>query len=201
MRHHLATMRRDLTTILLFAAMISPVVAPLLGWSPVTPLGVPLGVHLLLLAAIAAVGTRHMWRRGARPTGRQVIEWIAGTVLAVAGALVLQLRSNAFYTASTLVDGMALLLLIHLCVRGIRRTTRDDRSPAVWVADELTGAVGWAVLASWLLIWLEHRHIAGVILIIAGTLQTLALIVLIPDAVAGLGWLSRKRILDKRRVR
>jgi biotin transporter BioY len=200
MRSSVEPMRRDVTTVVLFGAVMSPIVAPLFGWPPVTPLGVPLVVHVLLLAALAAVATRQMWPRRRRATVRQLGNLTAATVLAFTGAIVLHLRSNAFYTASTLMDGMAFLLLIHLATRGLRRRARARSSAAAWVADVLMRTVGWAILASWLLISLEHRHIAGVTLIISGVLQTLALIVLIPDAVVRARPRSERRTLDGRTI-
>jgi hypothetical protein len=77
-------------------------------------------------------------------------------------------------------------------------------TPAVRLADRLTSAVGWAVLLSWLLIALialAHRHVVGPLLILAGGAQALALVVLIPDVLAGFGWLSRARTRATRAVR
>ena len=46
------------------------------------------------------------------------------------------------------------------------------------------------LLASWMLIALEHRHPAGPLLLAAGAMEVLAFLALIPDALAGVGWLG-----------
>ena len=164
-----------------------------------------------------------MWNGGRAPTLRHLAEWIAVVLLGTCAAAVLQRRANSFYTVTALMDGMALLLLAHLAMRGMRWSARQygtthaaripvwipsfwpRRShetqatrmvttlPAVRFADLLTIAIGWLLLLAWLLIALVHRHVAAGLLIIAGALQAVAAIVLIPDAMAGLGWLSTER--------
>jgi hypothetical protein len=214
---------RDLVSVLLFAAMFSPVAARLVGWTVYTPLDVPLTAHIVVLVSLAVLGLVGMWNGGRTPTVRHLAEWIAVVVLGSCAALVLQRRANSFYTVTALMDGMALLLAAHLAMRALRwcalrygvasalrvtvwmpsfwpRRSHDARAtrrvaslPSVRFADLLTIAIACLLLLAWLSIALEHRHVAAGLLIVAGALQAMASVVLIPDAMAGLGWLSTER--------
>jgi hypothetical protein len=53
------------------------------------------------------------------------------------------------------------------------------------------------VLSSWVLIALEHRHVVGPLLILAGGIETIALIVLIPEALSPSA-LARARLMRGR---
>jgi hypothetical protein len=140
-------------------------------------------------------------------------------LVAAGFARLVQVRANVFYTEHLLVDGMAVLFALHMAAgllrsRARRRNNpfllegdglaRPDRrkewrrrvrarclplSPAMWIADALTVLVGWLVLTSWVLIAFEHRHLAGPLLLAAGAMEALALLALVPDAMAPSGWL------------
>lgn len=202
----------ELTSRLLMAAMLIPLVEALFGWRAHTPLDVPLAVHasiLLTLVAVDVYVTAHERDESRMPRG---VRWLPVPFFAVMLAVVLNTRSNIFYTGRALIEGMAVLLIIHFVGRSLRQRAltrhrvvlvspvsphtarlRDRwqertsivvarRAPAVRLADTLTTVVGWSLLLAWTLIALEHRHLVGPILIAAGLLDFIALVVLIPDA-------------------
>ncbi|MEO8622415.1 MAG: hypothetical protein ABI625_15190 [bacterium] len=63
--------------------------------------------------------------------------------------------------------------------------------PSVALADALASVSAWSLLAFWILVALEHRHIASVVLVFTSVLLVLACVILIPDALAGQGLLPR----------
>lgn len=221
LRDVLRESHRELTSMLLAAAMLSPIAAAVLGWRVYTPLAMPLLMHETLLVAIALVafgiGDRDDATMAARRwAGRLLIVPLA----AVGFAAIVQERANVFYTERALVDGMAVLFALQLGVRLLRRralrrlglyvaepeTPRRLRRGAEWrrrfrarclpatpgvrVSDWLVVVVGWVLLAAWVLIALEHRHPAGPMLLAAGGTEVLALLALVPDVLAGTGWLG-----------
>jgi len=191
---------RRLAARLLAAAMLVPIAEWLFGWPVHTPLGVPLVLHAAALGVLAGVAALAR-RRGARPAARIPLDgWIVAP-LAIALAFVVRERANVFYTAETLLDGMAIIFAAHLTAMLLRRRALGHRTlalglsgtPAVQLADALVALAGWLLAAAWSLIALAHRHIVGPMLVLAGALEVLALIVLIPEAAAGPGWLARMR--------
>lgn len=211
----------DVTSTLLLAAMLVPIVSALLGWSAQTPLGVPLWLHATLTALVAFLVAVPGRRERSAPPARAIGAWVWPPLLGTAFALVLHERANVFYTESALVEGMALLALIDVGVRLLRARALHQRdlhvvpgrastnpldarwrtettrrplpaTPAVRLADRLVTLVGWLVLASWVLIALEHRHPAGPMLLFAGALEALALVVLVPDSLVASGWVRQR---------
>ena len=210
-RSAVSVLSRELTLCLLLAAMLGPVVAKVLGWPVYTPLDVPLLLHVAILAAFLLVIRFESRPRRMRAAFSRA-SWFALPVLAIAFAALLQARSNVFYTARALMEGLAVLLILEVGLRDLRRRavvgsirvctpdvpqehasiTSEEwnrsmwlgRGPAIRLADSLTAVVGWAVLASWILIALEHRHVVGPLLLIGGALQAFAMLVLVPDAIA-----------------
>ena len=202
----------ELTSRLLVAAMLIPLVEALFGWRPHTPLEVPLAVHASILGimVLLAVAPFVAGRQEARvPRG---VLWLPVPVLATVFAVLLSARSNVFYTERALMEGMAVLSMIHFAGCWLRRralarsglslvdpsATRVARLrvwwkgsgsqaglvviPSVRLADALSSIVGWSLLIAWVLIALAHRHVVGPLLIIAGALASVAFIVLLPDA-------------------
>ena len=218
-RDVLREIHRELTSLLLVGAMIAPLVGGAVGWPVHTPLGVPLLVHATALIAVGLLRIGLGDRVDAPPAIRWV-HWPLVPPVAAGFAWLVQARANVFYTERLLADGMAVLFTLHMAAGLLRSRARrridpffhetDDwsrwargaawrrrvrarclpLSPAMWVADALTVLVGWLVLASWVLIAFEHRHLAGPLLLAAGALETLALLALVPDAMATLGWLG-----------
>lgn len=209
MRNAARVLSRNLALRLLMAAMLSPVVARVVGWPVNTPLDVPLAVHAVILSMFA-LAIRFESRRGRGRAAIPRASWAVVPALAIAFAALLQTRSNVFYTARALMEGMAVLLILELCFRELRRralvhgmriatpdvplgpppgavgewhsATALTHAPSIRLADQLTAVLGWAILASWALIALEHRHVVGPLLVLAGALQVVAIVVLIPDA-------------------
>ena len=211
---------RQLTSLLLVGAMLAPVVGVVAGWPVHTPLRVPLAVHAAALAAVGLVAFGLADRDAIWLSRRRRAGWLLMPAFAVSFAIILEERANAFYTERLLVDGTALLFTLHLAAGLLRRRAlrRHDpcvaeRAPDGWwqrgpewrrrvharclpgtpalrIADALITAAGWLVLAAWALIALEHRHPAGPLLLAAGALEALALLALVPDALAGWGWLG-----------
>ena len=221
---------RDLTSRLLVAAMLAPVVSALFGWSTPTPLGVPLALHAAILAVVLLIAVARMHWDVAGRANLWLAEWVPVPLLAVAFAVLVRERSNAFYTGRALMEGMALLFAAHAALsvlrqraqlrrdirpiaayasdclsargeRGWSRTVCASTSPAVRFSDRLTTVVGWLVLVSWLLIGLAHRHVVGPLLLLAGALEVIALVVLVPDVLAVMGWLPRDRVRSRGAVR
>ena len=221
LRDVLRESHRELTSLLLAAAMLSPIAAAVLGWRVYTPLAMPLLMHETLLVAIALVAFGIGDRDDAAFAARR---W-AGRLMvvppvAVGFAAIVHSRANVFYTERALVDGMAILFTLQIGVRLLRRralrrlglyvaepetSTRRRRgaewrrrlrvrclpaTPGVRVSDALVAVVGWLLLAAWVLIGLEHRHPAGPMLLAAGAIEVLALLALVPDVLAGTGWLA-----------
>lgn len=214
--------RRELTSLLLAGAMLSPVIAALVGWRVQTPLGVPLWMHAVLLLAFGLVAFGVAERGDGAAADRRWLVWLLVPAFAGSFAAIVQERANVFYTQRALVEGMSVLFVLHvggavlrsrarrrldLCsaeraprVRWRRlgawrrrlRTRCLPMTPATRLADALTTGVGWLVLASWVLIALEHRHPAGPLLLGAGAMEALALLVRVPDALAGTGWLDSR---------
>lgn len=209
----------ELTSRLLVAMMLIPLVEALFGWRAHTPLDVPLAVHASILGVVLllTLGPSTADPREARLPRAAL--WLPVPLLAMVFAVLLNARSNVFYTERALMEGMAVLSAIHFVGCWLRRRAlarsrltlvdpaatrgtlfrgRKGRgspgatviTPAVRLADVLSTIVGWCVLAAWVLIALAHRHPAGPLLILTGALATLALLVLIPDAL----FLSGRRV-------
>jgi hypothetical protein len=181
---------------LLAAAMLVPLAERLLGWPVHTPLGVPLGVHLTVLAAVGGLATLANLRRAGAAPWQLAVRAVVVAVLALALARIVRERANVFYTASALVDGMAVLFLARVGVallQGWAVARAMPATPAVRLSHALVAIVGWLLAASWVLIALEHRHVVGPMLLLAGAFEVVALVVLIPEASAGPGWLARLR--------
>src|SRR5512133_796078 len=110
----------ELASRLLIAAMLIPLVEALFGWRVHTPLGVPLVVHASILVAVIALAPspiRHEPRASLSPRG---VLWLPVPLVAIALTVVLNARSNVFYTGRALMDGMSMLLAIHLVERWLR---------------------------------------------------------------------------------
>lgn len=218
--------RRGLTSLLLAAAMLAPFVAGVVGWPVHTPLGVPLPVHAALLVAIALVAFGLAEAGDGAGPPRRWMHWLLILPLAIGFAAIVHHRANVFYTGRALVEGMAALFALHVGVGLLHRRARGrtdscvvehepprrwrrgaewrrrirarclPSTPGVRLADALTALVGWLVLAAWALIALEHRHPAGPLLLAAGAAEALAALALVPDALAGMGWLSPRPTAD-----
>lgn len=221
LRDVLRECHRELTSLLLAGAMLSPIAAAVVGWRVYTPLAMPLLMHETLLVAIALVA----FGIGDRDGDALAVRRWAGRLLlvlpvAVGFAAIVHERANVFYTERALVDGMAVLFALQIGVRLLRRralrrlglyapepeTARPWRrgtewrrrlrmrclpaTPGVRVSDALVAVVGWLLLTAWTLIALEHRHPAGPMLLAAGGIEVLALLALVPDVLAGTGWLA-----------
>jgi hypothetical protein len=202
----------ELTSRLLVAAMLIPLVEALFGWRAHTPLDVPLAVHASILGVMVLLALSPSVADGQDGRVPRAALWLPVPVLAIVFAVLLSARSNVFYTEKALMEGMAVLSIIHFACCWLRRralarsglhlvdpaATRVTRLriwwngrgsqagsvviPAVRLADALSTIVGWSVLIAWVLIALAHRHVVGPLLIIAGALASVALVVLLPDA-------------------
>ena len=63
--------------------------------------------------------------------------------------------------------------------------------PAVALADALASVSAWMLLAFWVLVAMERRHLASAVLVFTCTLLVLECAMLIPDTLAGIGILPR----------
>ena len=223
LRDILREMHRELTSLLLVGAMLAPIVAAVAGWPVHTPFGVPLLVHGTGVLALGLLWFGLTGRAEATLGARRSIEWLLVAPAAATFAAIARERANVFYTERALVEGMAVLLVLHAGASVLRSRTchppdrADDdapsgrwrrgtewrrrirarclpATPAARLSDVLTGAVGWLVLGAWVLIALEHRHTAGPLLLVAGAMQALAFLALVPDALASAGWLTPRTL-------
>jgi len=201
----------ELTSRLLLATMLIPFVEVLLGWRAHTPFGVSLAVHAAILGVmIIVVFSPSAVDRQENRVPRAAL-WLPVPVLAVGLAILLNARSNLFYSAGALVEGMTVIATIHFAGCWLRRRALAPTGPSLvgptaayvtplrmpwgrgWqgsnavmasvrLSDALSTIVGWSVLSAWLLIALAYRPVVGPLLIIAGLLASMASVILIPDA-------------------
>jgi hypothetical protein len=207
----------ELASRLLVAAMLIPLVEALFGWRAHTPLDVPLAIHALILGVMILLALSPSVANHREARVPRAALWLPVPLLAIVFAVLLSARSNVFYTERALMEGMAVLSIIHFAGCWLRRralarsglylvdpaATRVTRlrvrwkgpgsqpgsvlGPAVRLADALSTIVGWSALIAWILIALEHRHVVGPLLIVAGGLASVALVVLIPNALLAPG--------------
>jgi hypothetical protein len=217
---------RALASLLLFGAMLAPVVEYVAGWPVHTPLGIPLPAHVAIIATLGVAAARATVRGRLRRDWRW-LRWLLVPAIGVVLAAILRARANAFYTESALIDGMAVLFALRIGATMIRRrairrlglAAAEQHAPlwarhgtewrvrlSVWAllvtpgvrfADALTVLVGWLLLATWTLIALEHRHPAGPLLLLSGAIELLTLVVLIPDAFSGRDVLNARQREDE----
>ncbi len=81
--------------------------------------------------------------------------------------------------------------LRHLLLPPQKPRSRALTLPAVALADALASVAAWSLLAFWILVALERRHVASAVVMFACTLLVLECAVLIPDSLAGAGYLPR----------
>lgn len=213
--------------VLLAAALASSAVGQLLGWPDDASLGLPRGAKLtVLLIGAVAVALLPVRQRGESLVRDTLLRLGAIALAAVPIAWALRRASNTFYTAPSLIDGMVLLLVLHLSSRIMRRVAvavretyfvvpvdapvarrgerlrqllippRRPRSraltlPAVALADALASVAAWSLLAFWILVALERRHVASAVVMFTCTLLVLECAILIPDTLAAAGYLPR----------
>ena len=181
----------------LVGALASPIVMRLHEPARPWPLNVPPRVYLFVLTGTAAVLMSLQLRHRAQSAMATLVVR-TGAVVAVASVIgvILSRSANWFYTVSSLMDGMAVLLALHIVARWMRRLARAHTHgvtlPAIVLADGFASVSAWSLLAFWVLVWLEHRHVASVVLVFTGVLLLLACAVLIPDTLAGRGLLPRR---------
>ncbi|MEO7456930.1 MAG: hypothetical protein ABIY52_11765 [Gemmatimonadaceae bacterium] len=182
--------------------MLGVLLAGALASSVVAGLAVTHIVLGVVIACSVVVGMLPVRQRGGSVVAGAALRvlWIA--LAAVVIARVLEQSANTFYTAASLLDGMLALLVLHLLSRVMRWVAVEMRDsaatlPAVALADALASVSAWMLLAFWVLVVLERRHVASVALVFTGTLLVLECAMLIPDALAACGLLPRG--LDARR--
>ena len=220
---------RALASLLLFGAMLAPVVEYVAGWPVHTPLGIPLAAHAAIITGLGVAAARATVR-GRLRRHRRWLRWLLVPPIGVVLAAILRARANAFYTERALIDGMAVLFVLRIGATMIRRRAirrlglaaaqQDTRlwsrrgaewrlrrsvrallvTPGVRFADVLTVLVGWLLLATWTLIALAHRHPAGPLLLLSGAIELLTVVVLVPDAFAGRDMLVAHRLDDESRA-
>ena len=181
---------------LLVGALASPVVARVNQWSQSWPVDLRHRLYLIaLIGCAAALISLRLQHRVQVTIATAIVRLGAVAAAASVIAIILERRANAFYTAPSLIEGMALLLVLHIAARTMCRIARPRTQhltlPAIALADGLASVSAWSMLAFWVLVWLEHRHVASAVLVFAGVLLVLACGVLIPDSLAGRGFLPR----------
>lgn len=182
--------------VLLVGAVLSPVAAFMNGWSRPAPFNIPPRQYVMVAIGAAAVLASLRMRHLAMTSIATLIVRLGGAVAAASAiSLILQYSANTFYTATSLLDGMAILLVVHSAARVLRWLARPHAHhvtlPAVVLADTLASVSAWSLLGFWVLVASEHRHVASGVLVFTAILLLLAFAILIPDSLAGRGLLPR----------
>ena len=120
-------LERELTSRLLVAAMLVPIVEATFGWRAHTPLDAPLALHGAILVALLALAPsgEAAGDDDARPP--RGLLWLPVPIMAIVLAVVLNMRSNIFYTSRALMEGMAVLLVVHFVGLHLRRMATERR--------------------------------------------------------------------------
>ncbi|MGZ5228342.1 MAG: hypothetical protein ACXWCS_29650 [Burkholderiales bacterium] len=212
---------------LLSGALLSPIIAAMVGWADTDLRHLSLPAYLgALLGIAAAIASPHYREQQHHPLKAYMAALGAMIAASVCEAFILERNANAFYTVPSLMDGIIALLVLYAgsrvqrwyavryranylileptvsgaaSSRGVRRSTPAEPMlgfqrvtlPAVALADALASVSAWSMLAFWVLVALEHRHVASGILVFTGGLLVLACFVLIPDTLAARGVLPR----------
>ena len=214
--------------VLLFGAVLAPVVAALLGRPSYAS---TLTTTAAMVAAVLALVMLRVTRAG--PATGALYAGLA-LVAALPIDLVLREQSNSFYTSGALFGGMVILLSLHVAavtMRGVamwdddtpldgvatamsgeqlvpdgllhlppneirvvhlgqsrgsaspgRERLRGD--PAMALDDALARGAAWLLVLFWLLVALEHRHVASGALLLVGVLLAGRCLALLPDVLA-----------------
>lgn len=125
MRVRRSTMRHAehaLLQALLSGALLSPIIAAIVGWSGADLHNLPMRAYLsAMLGIAAAIASPHFREQTQHPLQAYVAALGAMVAAAVCEAFILERNANAFYTAPSLMDGMLALLLLHVGARLQRR--------------------------------------------------------------------------------
>ena len=174
-------------TLLLLAALAAPLAAAWMGFRVPAPFALHRSGIALLLAAVVA--TDAAIAAGARTWRRVLAEAGAFLLLAVPMAWLIGARANGFYTGIALLEGLAILLLVALVARTLRRLAVADpsapRPAAMAAADALVAAALATTAALFLFAWRGLYEFAGLSLIVATFLALIAAVLRLPDSVRG----------------
>jgi hypothetical protein len=189
---------------LLLAALVPPTWPELFGHDVPAPFGLPRFAVIMVAAStlVTIIEPHTHWPISRKRTIARALRWaLAVAALAVAVDTIVWLRATAFYSAQTIADVMAVLLVVHVlgtlvghvATNGHARET-DLRGPVDaaaaaarrWrrprmlhstadLADQLDALVAGLVVAFWTLASIAMYEVAGVLLIAGGVLTLLTI--------------------------
>jgi hypothetical protein len=110
--------------ILLFAGVLTPIVAITMGW--------PMYTHVMAAtsAALCALLGIALLRVTRQPLRLRMLSALLAVVAALAFTVILRSQSNSFYTSGALVGGMIILLALHVGARVLQFVALSDQSRA-----------------------------------------------------------------------
>lgn len=117
-------LQRGTLSVLLFASVLSPVAARVVGWPLFAP---PTSAIAAIVAVVLGVVTLRLSHQS---RGWRVLGVVLALVMAVPFAAILSAQSNVFYTSSALFGGMILLLMLYVASRALRHVVVRDESLA-----------------------------------------------------------------------
>lgn len=185
---------RAVLWMLLVAALLAPVPATLWGARLAGPHGLRREDLAALALLVLVIQLLHAARRVGWPGVRRVAARAVATLaLSTVFAVVVDRRSSGFYTDTALLEGMAMLLVLHGAASALRRLAppirerrlrriRGRAMSTTDLADGLTTAVATLVGAFWVLSVLNAREAALVLMMTAGMLAILTVLLRLADA-------------------
>lgn len=118
-------LQRGTLSVLLFASVLSPVAARIVGWPLFAP---PTSAIATIVAVVLGVVTLRLSHQS---RSWRVLGVTLALMMAVPFAAILSAQSNAFYTSSALFGGMILLLMLYVASRALRHIVVRDEWQAI----------------------------------------------------------------------
>lgn len=167
---------REWLGLLLLATPLASAVAPLAGWADYRVFGLAAGWRALLATALVLAWAA-TWVRRPSPElrDRQLGRAAKVLVLAMLQGWVVDRYSNGFYASGVLVEGITILLAVHVAAELLRRA--DDTHRTAGMSDDLALGAAACLGAFWLAAAAGLHSFAAVALILV--IPHLALVVVL----------------------
>jgi hypothetical protein len=167
---------------LLLAAVAVPAWPFTFGEAVVAPFG--LTARAVALVAVAGALAWAVWRlrtEGSCAARTVAVTLVSGAAVSLLFAAVVRWRANGFFSSTALVEGMTILLALHLIDARLRLSGRrvavagsDDEGDVdlLWsgpwqLADELVAAVAALLISFWVLAALKLHAVGAVVFVLA----------------------------------